>query len=179
MYTEHKILFAGPVGAGKTTAVQAMSDAPVVSTEARATDAVVHRKNSTTVAMDYGTITLDDGSMVHLYGAPGQDRFDFMWDILTRGAIGLVLMLDNARPDPIADLVHYLEAFKEFLKDKAVVIGVTRMDVKARPGLYTYHTKLAELGHKCPVFEVDARKRKDVKQLLASLLTVLDPSAQR
>jgi signal recognition particle receptor subunit beta len=179
MFAEHKIVFAGPVGAGKTTAVQAMSDAPVVSTEARASDEVARRKQNTTVAMDYGTITLDGGAKVHLYGAPGQDRFDFMWDILTRGSIGLVLMLDNARPDPIADMEHFLESSKEFLKDKEVVIGVTRMDVKPRPGLYTYHTRLAELGYRCPVFEVDARERADIKQLLVALLTVLDPSVQR
>lgn len=177
--SEHKILFAGPVGAGKTTAVKTMSDTSVVSTEARATDETARRKNSTTVAMDYGTITLDNGAKVHLYGAPGQDRFDFMWDILTRGSIGLVLMLDNARPDPIADLEHYLESFKDFLKDKEVVIGITRMDLKARPGLYTYHTRLAELGHSYPVFEVDARERKDVKVLLLALLTLLDPGVQR
>jgi hypothetical protein len=179
MFAEHKILFAGPVGAGKSTAVAAMSDAPVVSTEARASDETARRKPNTTVAMDYGTITLDDGAKVHLYGAPGQDRFDFMWDILTRGAIGLVLLLDNVRPDPLADLEHFLESFREFLKDKEVVIGVTRMDVKPRPGLYSYHTRLAELGRKCPVFEVDARERQDVKQLLAALLTVLDPGVQR
>ncbi len=177
--SEHKILFAGPVGAGKTTAVMTMSDAPVVSTEARATDETARRKQNTTVAMDYGTITLDDGAKVHLYGAPGQDRFDFMWDILTRGSIGLVLMLDNARPDPIADMEHFLQSFDEFLKDKEVVIGVTRMDMKARPGLYTYHTKLAEMGRSCPVFEVDARERKDVKTLLVSMLTLMDPGVQR
>ena len=75
---EHKIIFAGPVGAGKTTAIGAISDIPVVATEARATDAVALRKNRTTVAMDYGLMILDGGIKLHLYGAPGQERFSFI-----------------------------------------------------------------------------------------------------
>lgn len=176
---EHKIVFTGPVGAGKTTAIGAISDIPVVSTEARATDETALRKPNTTVAMDYGLLHVGDGIKVHLYGTPGQERFSFMWDILARGSIGLVLLLDNARPDPLADLEFYLDAFKGLLKETAVVIGVNRMDAKPRPGLYTFHTRLAELGLKAPVFEVDARRREDVKFLLLALLATLDPSVQR
>lgn len=179
MATDHKIIFAGSVGAGKTTAIEAISDIPLVRTEQRATDETARRKSNTTVAMDYGVLNLDGGAKVHLYGSPGQDRFDFMWDILTRGGIGLVMLIDNAREDPLADLEHYLTAFKDFISEREVVIGVTRMDVKPRPGLYTYHTKLAELGMKPPLFEVDARRREDVKMLLLALLTMLDPGLKR
>ena len=69
---EHKILFAGPVGAGKTTAIASISDIPVVQTEAKATDDVAMRKANTTVAMDYGTLNLDGVAKIHLYGTPGQ-----------------------------------------------------------------------------------------------------------
>jgi signal recognition particle receptor subunit beta len=172
---EHKIIFTGPVGAGKTTAIGSISDIPVAATEARATDETAFRKENTTVAMDYGLLRLEGDAKVHLYGTPGQERFSFMWDILTIGGIGLVLMLDNARRDPLADLEFFVDAFRPFIERNGLVIGVTRMDVRARPGLYTYHTKLEKLGLNVPVFEVDARKRADIKVLLTALLSCLDP----
>ncbi|HEY9148683.1 MAG TPA: ATP/GTP-binding protein [Gammaproteobacteria bacterium] len=176
---EHKILFTGPVGAGKTTAIASISDIPVVQTEAAASDDVALRKASTTVAMDYGTLELDGAVKIHLYGTPGQERFSFMWDILAMGSLGLVLMVDNAREDPLEDMTLYLKAFERFIKNNAVVIGVTRMDVKPRPGLYTFQNRLKEMGIKAPVFEVDARERQDVKQLMQGLLAMLDPGVRR
>ena len=176
---EHKIIFSGPVGAGKTTAIGSISDIPVVKTEAAATDEVLSRKANTTVAMDYGQLHLDGGTKMHLYGTPGQERFSFMWDILTIGGVGLVIMLDNAREDPLADMEFFADAFNGFIEKNAVVFGVTRMDVSPRPGLYTLQTKLAELGLKVPLFEVDAREREDVKTLLTALLTSLDPGVRR
>jgi hypothetical protein len=176
---EHKIIFTGPVGAGKTTAIASISDIPVVKTEANATDEVMLRKSNTTVAMDYGSLNLGEGAKVHLYGTPGQERFSFMWDILTIGGVGLVLMLDNAREDPLADLEFFLDAFKPFIEKNAVVIGVARMDVSPRPGLYTFHKKLYELNMNVPIFEVDARERKDIKTLLLGLLASLDPGLKR
>lgn len=176
---EQKIIFTGPVGAGKTTAIAAISDIPPVRTEARATDATRRLKANTTVAMDYGVLNLGGGRKVHLYGTPGQARFDFMWEILTQKGIGLVLLVDNRRDDPLEDMRHYLEAFRDFICDRAVVIGVTGMDVKPRPGLYSYHTRLAEMGMKPPLFEVDARRREDVKVMLLALLAMLDPGLRR
>ncbi len=176
---EHKIIFTGPVGAGKTTAIGSISDIEVVQTEAKASDDVAVRKANTTVAMDYGILNLDGAAKIHLYGTPGQERFSFMWDILTIGGLGLVMLIDNAREDPLADLEFYLKSFHRFIDKSAVVIGVTRMDTKPRPGLYSYHTKLQELGIKAPVFEVDARDRQDVKTMLISLLAMLDPGARR
>ena len=172
---EHKIIFTGPVGSGKTTAISSISDIPVVKTEANATDEVVLRKTNTTVAMDYGLLDLGNGGKMHLYGTPGQERFSFMWDILTIGGVGLVLMIDNAREDPLEDIEFFLESFKDFIEKNAVVIGISRMDVSPRPGLYTIHKRLGELGFRVPVFEVDARERQDIKVLLLSLLAVLDP----
>jgi signal recognition particle receptor subunit beta len=176
---EQKIIFTGPVGAGKTTAIATISGIPVVRTEARATDETARLKPNTTVAMDYGVLNLDGGLKVHLYGTPGQQRFNFMWEILTQKGIGLVLLVDNRRDDPLEDMRTYLEAFRDFISDRAVVIGVTGMDIKKRPGLYSYHTRLAEMGMKPPLFEVDARRREDVKMLLLALLAMLDPGLQR
>jgi uncharacterized protein len=179
MFEVQKIIFTGPVGVGKTTAISAISDEPPVKTEALASDETAMLKENTTVAMDYGTLRLDDNSLVHLYGTPGQDRFDFMWDILAESGIGLILLLDNTREDPLDDMSHYLNAFKDFINDREVVIGVNRYNEKNRPGLYSYHTRLKEHGMQAPVFEIDSRERSDIKVLLLALLTMLDPSLKR
>jgi signal recognition particle receptor subunit beta len=176
---EHKIIFGGPVGAGKTTAIGAISDIPVVNTDARPSDETAKLKATTTVAMDYGILHLDGGAKVHLYGTPGQERFSFMWDILSMGGIGFVLLLDNTRKDPLADMEFYLDSFKGLIANSAVVIGINRLDTKPRPGLYTYQTKLDQLGFKVPLFEIDPRERRDVKVLLLALLAMLDPGVQR
>lgn len=176
---EHKIIFTGPVGAGKTTAIKTISDIDVVNTESRASDDVARRKETTTVAMDYGTLNLGNGQKIHLYGTPGQERFSFMWDILTIGGLGLVLLLDNDREDPLADLEFYIRSFSSFIEKNAVVVGVTRMDLNARPGLYSFQTKLSELGVKAPVFEVDARESADISTMLQALLAMLDPGVKR
>lgn len=173
------MIFTGPAGAGKTTAISMLSDIPVVSTEAAATDAKALRKANTTVAMDYGVLQVEGGVKVHLYGTPGQARFSFMWEILAVGGIGLVVLIDNAREDPIADLEFYLNAFKGLIASSAVAIGVTRMDFSPHPGLDAYQAKLAELGVNAPLFEVDARERSDIKVVLLALLAVLDPALHR
>ncbi|MET0055955.1 MAG: ATP/GTP-binding protein, partial [Candidatus Thiodiazotropha sp. 6PLUC10] len=123
--SDFKIIFSGPVGAGKTTAITTISDIAPVSTDELATDMTRSRKNGTTVAMDYGLIKLQDNEQIHLYGTPGQERFDFMWEILTQGGIGLVLLISNQRPDPFRDLHFFLNAFKEFIAQGKVVVGVT------------------------------------------------------
>ncbi len=172
---QHKIIFAGPVGAGKTTAIKSLSDIPVLTTDEEATDMTKNRKPQTTVAMDYGLLKLDDGERVHLYGTPGQERFDFMWDILTEGGLGLVLMLDNTRTNPFQDMSFYVNAFREFIENTQLVIGVTRMDEQRTPGLERYVSHAQSLGFNVPVFEVDARVKRDVSLLVQALLYSIDP----
>lgn len=177
MSTHYKIVFAGPVGAGKTSAVQALSDIEVISTEARASDDVRKLKPTTTVAMDYGLMKLDNGDQVRLYGAPGQKRFDFMWDILTENALGLVVLVSAAAPDPVAELRTYLDAFRDLIDRTAVIVGVTHGDegnVAAR------HLLIAEMhrqGIPACVMEADARSRTDVAMLVKTLLFSIDPFA--
>lgn len=174
--TNHKIIFTGPVGSGKTTAIASISDIEPVTTDARATDMTLDRKPKTTVAMDYGQIVLGKGAKVHLYGTPGQERFDFMWDILTKGGIGLVLLLDNTRPAPFEDLRFYVTSFREFIENTRLVVGVTQMDVQPVPVIEEYGRRLRELDLLAPVYEVDARKRDDVSMLIQSLLLSIDPT---
>lgn len=175
---QHKIIFAGPVGAGKTTTIRSLSDIPVVATDEDATDMTANRKPQTTVAMDYGLIKLDSGERVHLYGTPGQERFDFMWDILTEGGLGLVLMLDNTRGNPFQDMSFYVNAFKDFIEETQLVIGVTRMDEATKPELNDYIKHLESLGMVVPIFEVDARRKRDVSLLVQALLFSIDPGVK-
>jgi signal recognition particle receptor subunit beta len=168
-----KIIFTGPMGAGKTTAIASISEIPPISTEVRCSDEALARKETTTVAMDYGYFSLEDGIRIHLYGTPGQERFNYMWRILSQGGIGLVLLLDNANPAPLDDMVFYLDEFDEFIKATGVVIGVTRMDVSRRLQLEDYRNKLLERGQIFPVFEIDARQPNDVKILIHALLATL------
>lgn len=179
---ENKIIFAGPVGAGKTTSINAVSDIAVVGTEARASDEVALRKENTTVAMDYGILNLEDGQKVHLYGTPGQTRFGFMWEILSEGAMGFVVLIDCGRPDPLTDLDDYVGAFRDQISKcgDALVVGLTRTELNPQPGLLDrFHERLAAMNLNVPVFEVDGRQREDVKQLLLALLALMDPATNR
>jgi uncharacterized protein len=176
--SQFKILFTGPVGAGKTTAINSISDVPPIKTDAAASDMTKARKPSTTVAMDYGLIHLTGGEKIHLYGTPGQERFDFMWDILVTGGIGLILLLDNTRSDPFQDMKFFLDAFDKFIGETGVAIGVTQMDISATPTIDDYHLQLKVLGITPPVFAVDARVKNDVSLLVQSLLFTLDPGLE-
>lgn len=166
----YKIVFSGPVGAGKTTAIGTVSGIPPVVTDVRAGDEVAGRKAVTTVAMDYGVLDLESGPRVHLYGTPGQERFDFMWEILGEGALGLVLLVTNTRPDPLGDLGFFLEAFDPLIRRSRLAVGVTGLDVVPEPVLGEYRRVLGERGLRPPVLQVDARRRQDVATLIRELL---------
>jgi uncharacterized protein len=176
--SQYKIIFTGPVGAGKTTAIHSISDMQPIKTDAAASDMTKSRKDSTTVAMDYGIMNLAGGEKLHLYGTPGQERFDFMWDILTTGGIGLILLLDNTRTDPFQDMKFFLNTFDKFIADTAIAIGVTQMDLSKKPAIDDYHTQLQAMDLKPPVFAVDARVKSDVSLLVQALLYSLDPGLE-
>jgi uncharacterized protein len=173
--SNHKIIFTGPVAAGKSTAIASISDSIPISTDETASDMTKNHKAATTVAMDYGIMNLDGGERLHLYGTPGQERFDFMWDILTQGGVGLVLLINNSTADPFRDMRFFLKAFASYIGETRVVIGVTRMDEEPQPTIADYHLQLTETKHKIPIFEVDARQRRDVALLIEALLYSLDP----
>src|ERR1700748_594010 len=107
--SELKIVFTGPMGAGKTTAIRAISDTPPVSTAVANTDQAAVAQPTTTVALDYGQLLLEDGTAVALYGTPGQERFSFMWEILCRGAMGVILLIDGSTATALQDVQAYAE----------------------------------------------------------------------
>lgn len=170
-----KVVFTGSVGAGKTTAICTISEVPPVTTEARPSeDQVVARKKSTTVAMDYGILTLDEGIKLHVYGTPGQRRFDFMCHILTQGALGLIILIDNTHSDPLGELDYYLNLNAAFLRQSAAVVGVTHYDMSTQPTVQEYYDCLFERGDPWPVIHVDARDKGDVALLIHTLLAQLE-----
>lgn len=171
---EIKIVFTGPMGAGKTTAIAALSDAPPLSTDVQNADRLSVDKDTTTVALDFGQIVLADDQVVRLYGTPGQDRFAFMWRILGEGALGVILLLDASRPDLLAELDAYLEAFDELARRRLMVVGLGRTE---RAG----NAQVAQVQHRLrlhhltlPVLSVDVRQREDVLLLVDVLLSLIE-----
>jgi signal recognition particle receptor subunit beta len=173
-----KILFTGMVGAGKSTAIATLSEIPTAKTEVANTDLARFTKEHTTVAMDYGECRLESGETLLLYGTPGQDRFDFMWKILARGATGIIVLVDNSRPEPLADLTIYLDAFSESAARGAMVIGVGRTETSPVPSLGRFHELLMRRGQTAHVLRVDVRKRSDVLMLIEALLAQAEVRAQ-
>lgn len=173
---EVKIVFSGPMGAGKTTAIAAISEVSPVRTEVGNNDRAAFDKDSTTVALDYGQITLDDGTVVRLYGTPGQERFDFMWSILGRGALGVVLLLDASQAEALHQLDRYLEAFDDAVRDGALVIGVGRCEQPGALPMHEFARRIARLDHVVPMFSVDVRRREHVLLLIETLTCLLEAS---
>lgn len=171
---ELKIVFTGPMGAGKTTAIGALSDVVPVSTDVANTDRQAFAKDATTVALDYGQITMEDGVVVRLYGTPGQERFAFMRQILCRGALGVVLLLDASRPDLLAGLEAFLADVRELEPMPAIVIGVGRAEGSRAGVLRVLHERLERDSFTVPVFRVDVRRRADVLLLVEALVCLLE-----
>lgn len=170
----HKILFIGPAGCGKSTAIRAYSEIETVDTDVKTTEADVAKiKEMTTVALDYGAVVLDEETKIHLYGTPGQERFEFMWDILGEGSNGIVILMDHTDPDPLERLKFYVEKFHDFLEKVPAVIGINKFDSPTTNNLTydDYKAAIAKLGFEnIPVYEVDMRKEDDVRFLVMTLL---------
>lgn len=116
-----KMVVTGPFNAGKTAFIQAVSEIDVVSTERKISSEAERIKETTTVAMDFGRITVDDDLVLYLFGTPGQKRFDFMWEILSEGMLGFIVIVDSARPETFREAKSILETFRAYAPTPYVV----------------------------------------------------------
>src|SRR5574339_588820 len=116
-----KMVVTGPFSSGKTQFIQSVSEIDVVSTERKISSDAEKIKDSTTVAMDFGRITVDEELVLYLFGTPGQKRFDFMWEILSEGMLGFVVMVDSTRPETFREAKSLLATFRAYAPTPYVV----------------------------------------------------------
>ena len=116
-----KMVVTGPFNAGKTSFIQSVSEIDVVSTERKISTQEERIKETTTVAMDFGRITVDEDLVLYLFGTPGQKRFDFMWEILSEGMLGFIVIVDSSRPETFREAKSILETFRAYAPTPYVV----------------------------------------------------------
>jgi small GTP-binding protein len=166
--TAVKIVVTGPFAAGKTTLIRTISEITVLSTERGITDETRSRKTDTTVAMDFGRITIDRDLVLYLFGTPGQDRFDFMWEILGEGMLGYVLLVDASRPESLDEASSILEAFRRMAR-VPYVVGFNRCEGLDEAEEAQIRERL-DLAADIPVVPCDVTDRESVKSVLLALL---------
>jgi signal recognition particle receptor subunit beta len=167
-----KIVIAGGFGVGKTTTVGAISEITPLTTEAAMTSVSVGvdnrgdvmTKTTTTVAMDFGRVTIDESLILYLFGTPGQDRFGFMWDDLITGSLGAIVLVDSRRLEDCFPAVDYFEH-----RDIPFVVAVNRFDGTAHHSVEEVREAL-DLDPSTPVTTTDARDREAVKETVLMLL---------
>ena len=168
----YKIVILGSMGAGKTTLIRSVAGEHMVDTDVHNHDSG-HIKPTTTVAMDYAEIPLPEGDRLSLYGAPGQDRFDFMWNHLIQGAHGLIILIDAHQAHPSVQLEQYINHLKQH-EPIPTVIGLTHMDLVEKPD-EIMQTVVQRFAHLFSILPIDAREPEHLMLLMDVLFQDMDP----
>ena len=163
-----KMVVTGPFNAGKTEFIRSVSEIDVVSTERRISSQAERVKDSTTVAMDFGRITIDDDLVLYLFGTPGQKRFDFMWKILSEGMLGFVVIVDSTRPETFREARSILETFHAYAPTPYVV-AANKQDRGDAWDLEDLRIALRLSPH-VKVVNCIATRKESVKNVLIELL---------
>jgi len=163
-----KVVVTGPFNAGKTTFIKSVSEITVLSTERQISDASSEGAGETTVAMDFGRITISDNVVLYLFGTPGQQRFSFMWETLSEGMLGFVVLVDALEDDSIKEAVAMMEFFSG-MSDVPFVVAANKVAVDDVATLSTLRSRLG-LDEGIPLMPCDARDRESVKGVLLGLL---------
>lgn len=171
---EHKIVILGSMGSGKTTALRAIAQGKVVSTDVANSDKERSDKATTTVAMDYGDIPLPNGDRLRVYGTPGQERFGFIWPIIARGAAGGIVLLDATLDDPHGQLDTYLDVLREKTPDLPVVVGVTKVDLVEESTMDGFFSQLKQRRQMLPLMKIDAREYSSVMMMMDALMSEIE-----
>jgi small GTP-binding protein len=163
-----KIVVTGPFSSGKTEFIRSVSEIDVVSTERKISADAEKIKETTTVAMDFGRITVDQDLILYLFGTPGQRRFDFMWEILSEGMLGFIVMVDSTRPETFREARSILETFRAYAPTPYVV-AANKQD---RPDAWDVDDMRValRLDPKVKLLPCTARKKDSVKSVLLELL---------
>jgi len=163
-----KMVITGPFSAGKTQFIQSISEIDVVASERRITDETSRVKSETTVAMDFGRITVDENLVLYLFGTPGQKRFDFMWEILSEGMLGFIVLVDSTRPETFREAKRILSVFRSY-SDTPYVVAANKQDMDDAwpPEDLRYALGVDEQVKIVPCV---GREREAVKQVLLELL---------
>jgi signal recognition particle receptor subunit beta len=166
-----KMVVTGPFSSGKTSFIGSVSEIPVVRTERKITDATRSVKEQTTVAMDFGRITIDKDLALYLFGTPGQKRFDFMWEILSEGMLGFVVLVDSARPETFREARRILDTFRSYSNTPFVIAANKQDDEDAWP---PEDLKIAlGLDKDTRVLACVATEKDSVKNILLELLYII------
>lgn len=163
-----KVVVTGPFNAGKTAFIKAVSEITVLSTERQITDVSGEGQGETTVAMDFGRITVSDDVVLYLFGTPGQQRFSFMWETLSEGMLGFVVLVDALADGSITEAVSMIEFFTG-MSDVPFVVAANKVAADDTATLTSLRTRLG-LSEDVPLLAVDARDRESVKGVLLGLL---------
>jgi hypothetical protein len=162
------MVITGPFNSGKTQFVQSISEIDVVSTERTIHAEEEKVKENTTVAMDFGRITVDDDLILYLFGTPGQRRFDFMWEILAQGMLGFVVLVDSSRPETFREAISILETFRAYAPTPYVV-AANKQDLPDAWSLEDLRVAL-RLDDHVRLLSCVGKDRESVKIVLLELL---------